>query len=212
MVAPEDPSIERDSASKKKGAVCQAEPGAPTADARNEKQVSAMPSNAGIEAPISPVLETLQLLQVLPLSAAFAAALAKLQDYEGRIFNHLNKHFKNKVELATAELRPIAGGSPDSDGKHSLTERAPETWSDWGRSVRAAQGDDFLKVSGSAIWCGASNPLQWCWTIARPFPSSGLLTQSAPQSYCTTAKLCGYQDVRLRNEDRHGLQEGHFEA
>ena len=51
-------------------------------------------------------------------SAAFATALAKSQDYEARILNHL--HFENKVESVMGELRPIAGGSPNGDGKHWL--------------------------------------------------------------------------------------------
>ncbi len=97
--------------------------------------MSAMPGDAGIEGPISPLLETVQPLKILPLSA-------KSVDYEARIFNHLKLHFKNKVELATAELRPIAGGSPNGNGKHWLNERDVVRL---GRRVRAAQ-DDFEKV------------------------------------------------------------------
>ena len=62
--------------------MCQAEPGAPIADARDAKQVSAMSGDAGIEAPISPVLETVQLLKILPQSATFGVALAKPEDQE----------------------------------------------------------------------------------------------------------------------------------
>ena len=61
---------------------------APIADARDAKQVSAMPGDAGMEAPVSLVLETVQLLKILPLSAAFAVALAKSEDCEARVFNH----------------------------------------------------------------------------------------------------------------------------
>ena len=63
------------------------EPGAPIADAKDAKQVSVMLGDAGIEAPVSLVLETVQLLKILPLSAAFAVALAKSEDYEARVFN-----------------------------------------------------------------------------------------------------------------------------
>ena len=48
---------------------------APIADARGAKQVSAMLGDAGIETP-SPILETVQLLKILPLSAGLSEVVA----------------------------------------------------------------------------------------------------------------------------------------
>ena len=70
-----------------------------------------MLGDAGIEAPISFVLETVQLLKILRLSAAFAVAWAKSQDYEARIFQ--------PSEIALQEQGWVGDGRVVPDrGKH----------------------------------------------------------------------------------------------
>ena len=178
MVALEDPSIERDSASKKKERCDRRNQGLQPQTLEMHSKCLQCQATQGSRRP-SALSSRRSSSCRSSLSAAFAAALAKSQDYEARIFNHLKKHFKNKVELATAELRQIAGGSPNGDGERWLTERAPVMWSDWHDlceqhkvTLKRFKVSDLVRIIKS-----------------RPFPSSGLLTQSAPQSYCTTTKL-----------------------
>ena len=117
--------------------------------------MSAMSGDAGIEAPISPVLETVQLLKILPLSATFGVALAKSEDQE----------------------QGLVG-----DGRV-----APAMWSNWDdlceqhkMTLKRFRVSDLVRIIKST-----EVVLDNC----KAFQSSGLPTQSAPQSCCTTAKL-----------------------
>ena len=80
-----------------------------------------------------------------------------------------------------------------------------------GRLVRAAQ-DDVEQVQGQRSGADDQVHRNGAGQLKDLF---GVLVFQLNRHHRVAARLrnwCGYQVVRLRNEDRHGLQEGHFEA